>query len=281
MNNTPLVTNCRATNPALSLPISVISKTGLSLLLASLLTGCWAPSVKPSAAEFAQLRTVLIVPVQSPPLEVVPDLLEQRDPAYRHYQNMALGFPAQTTVHQTPGGITVTGLSFADERAGMDDQVAANWSPAKAAASKARRLLSLENIKGVLSQDAYHLPVTEATGVVGWHEAIQAWYGLAQTASDYRSQGRFDAILEVGVGSYRIFEGQTSLQLLTKLIDPASGRVIARTRADSFTVDDEALNSIGRDGAAFKQLIADMSVPLLRQCLGDMGLRAPAQSDDS
>lgn len=281
MNNTPLVKNCRATNPASSLPISLFSKAGMGLLLACLLTGCWAPSVKPSAAEFAQVRTVLIVPVQSPPLEVVPDLLEQRDPAYRHYQNMALGFPAQTMVYQTPGGITVTGLAFEDEKTGIDDNAETDWSPARAAASKAGRLLSLENIKGVLSRDSYPLPVTEATGAAGWHEAIQAWYGQAETSTDYRSQGRFDAVLEVGVGGYRIFEGQTSLQLLTKLIDPASGRVIARTRADSFTVDDEALNSIGRDGEAFKRLIAEMSVPLLRQCLGDMGLRAPTQSDDS
>ena len=38
-----------------------------------------------------------------------------------------------------------------------------------------------------------------------------------------------DAVLEVGIANYRIFEGQTSLQVLLKLIDPVSRQVIART----------------------------------------------------
>lgn len=269
-----------------------IKKTAACLMLTLLLAGCWAPTIKPSGSQLDHLRTVLIVPVESPPLEVIPDLLEQHDPAYRHYQNMALGFPLPTALYQTTGGLVVAGLVnggettdaiLADEpasSAGAPAKTEPDWTPAKAVALKAQNLLAAENLKGVMSREAYRLPLADASRTAElhhWHDAIQTWYGQEQTAADYGRLGHFDVVLELGIGSYRIFEGQTSLQILIKLIDPATRRVIARTRADDFRVDDAALASVGSDGEQFKQLIADMSAPLLRQGLGDIGLHTPTQ----
>jgi len=266
----------------------------MGLALPWLLVACTAPSIKPAASQIDRLHSFLIVPVQAPPLEVIPDLIERRDPAYRHFENMALGFALPTELYQIPGGIQIAGMVSDTHTADVDSMTKAAptaaggsasadllWTPAKAAAQKLRGLLSAENRKGELSREYYPLPTVGDASLQHWHQAIQAWYGQNTTPVDYVAMGRYDAVIEVGIGLYRIFEGQTSLQLMIKLIDPVSRNVIARTLSESFKVDEQALASLDNDGAAFKQLIGDMAVPLLRQSLGDIGLRMPSQADES
>lgn len=266
----------------------------LGLALPWLLAACAAPSIKPAASQIDQLHSLLIVPVEAPPLEVIPDLIERRDPAYRHFQNMALGFALPTQLYRTDGGIVIAGMVSDSQAADADAITKASptaaggsaktewlWTPAKAAAQKLRSLLSAENRKGELSRDEYRLPTAGDASLQHWHQAIQAWYGQNTTPVDYAATGHYDAVIELGIGRYRIFEGQTSLQLLIKLIDPVSRRVIARTFSESFKVDDEALASLDHGGETFKQLIGDMAVPLLRQSLGDIGLRVPSQADET
>lgn len=266
----------------------------LLLALPWLLAACAAPSIKPAASQIDQLHSLLIVPVEAPPLEVIPDLIERRDPAYRHAQNMALGFALPTELYQTQGGVVIAGMVGDSQAADVDaitkvSPTAAGgtaktelfWTPAKAAAQQLRRLLSAENRKGELSLDEYRLPAAGDASLQHWHQAIQSWYGLDTTPVDYAARGHYDAVIEIGVGRYRIFEGQTSLQLMIKLIDPLSRRVIARTLSESFKADDDALASLDHGGEAFKQLIADMAVPLLRQSLGDIGLRNALQADEA
>ncbi len=289
MNSTTFTIGWRNnTTPASSPLFSSVAKSSLCLLLTGLMTGCWAPSIKPATSELDHLQSILIVPVESPPLEVTPDLLEQTVPAYRHYQNMALNVSTQTAVYQTPGGITVAGRVDGDDpttgtRESSPATANCEWTPAKSAALKAQHLLSDENLDSKLSDSAYRLPLSESehgADLQAWHRAIQAWYELEHTPVDYRTMGRYDAVLELGIGGYRIFNDQVSLQVLVKLIDPASRRVIARTRDQSFIVEQAALPSVIEDGEQFKQLIADLSVPLLRQTLGDVGLRTPPRSYD-
>ena len=276
---------------ALTQPISGKQKPLLRLLLPLLLAACTAPAIKPAPWQAERLHTLLIVPVEAPPLEVVPDLVEQRDAAYRHAQNMAMGVALKRQRYQTAGGIVVAGMVGGIPSDDADALIAtlpptaagneSGWTPTKAAAEKLRGLLALENRKAELSRYEYRLPTQGDASLPDWHSAMQSWYGQETGQTNYAAQGRYDAVIELGVGKYRIFEGQTSLQLLLKLIDPVSHRVIARTHSESFRVDDEALASLERDGAAFKQLIADMAVPLLRQSLGDVGLRLPVQADES
>ncbi len=272
-----------------------IKKTGACLMLTSLLSGCWAPSIKPSDSKLDHLQTVLIVPVESPPLEIIPDLLEQHDPAYRHYHEMSLGFSLPTKLYQTAGGLVVAGLVSEDQKtdaiivdalssfADASAKTEPDWTPAKAVALQTQNLLTVKHLKGVLSREGYRLPLTDAARTAElhhWHDAIQTWYGLEQTPVDYSRSGNFDAAMELGIGSYRIFEGQISLQILIKLIDPATRQVIARTRVDNYRVDDAALASVDRDGEQFKQLIANMSISMLRQGLGDIGLHSSTQWTD-
>lgn len=269
---------------------SRLIKPGAALVLAVLLSGCWASSIKPPVAEIDKLSTVLIVPVESPPLEIIPDPIEQRIPAYAHYRNMAVEYSAPTKLYQTQGGVTIAGMvSESDDEQDLVIRYAQAspslaiatgpeqaWTATLVLAQQAMTQLSGSNVKAVMSRDYYRLPMADAdrsARLNHWHDAIVEWYGQNATAADYQSYAGVDAVLELGLGNYRIFEGQTSVQVLMKLINPKTGQVIARTRAQDFTVKEAGQAGIHRDSAPFKQLVSEMSSPLLKQGLNDIGWR--------
>jgi hypothetical protein len=59
---------------------------------------------------------------------------------------------------------------------------------------------------------------------------------------------------------------------LIKLIDPASGQVIARTDKYAFSAEDSAQALLSREAEAFKGLITRIGVRLLDQGFNDIGL---------
>jgi len=265
-------------------------KQGLSVVVAVLLSGCWASSIKPPVAEINKLSTVLVVPVESQPLEIIPDPIEQRIPVYAHYRNMAIEYSAPAKLYQTQGGVTIAGrVSEPDDEQDLlilDAQAAPGmisaagsgqtWMPTLVLARQALTQLSASNVKAVMSRDYYRLPMTDAdrdAGLTHWRDAIGQWYASNVAATDYQSFSGIDAVLELGIGNYRIFEGQTSLQVLMKLIDPKTGRVIARTRAEDFTLRGAGQAALDRDSEPFKQVISEMSSQLLKQGLSDIGWR--------
>jgi len=72
--------------------LATIKSYGVLLPLVLVLSGCLATPIKPSPYKMAQIRTILVVPVESPPLEVIPDLIETRFPVYRQYQYQAMPY---------------------------------------------------------------------------------------------------------------------------------------------------------------------------------------------
>ncbi len=267
-----------------------IFKQGFTVVLVVLLSACWAYSIKPPVAEIDKLGTVLIVPVESPPLEIIPDPIEQRIPAYAHYRNMAVEYSSPTKIYQTSGGVTIAGrvsapddeqdLVIVDERATPSLMIGTGteqtWTPTLVLARQAMTQLGASNVKAVMSRDYYRLPMADAdrnAGLNYWHDAIVKWYGQDAVEADYKPYAGVDAVLELGLGSYRIFEGQTSIQVLMKLINPKTGQVIARTHARDFTVKEAGQAWIHRDSEPFKQLVSEMSSQLLKQGLNDIGWR--------
>lgn len=269
---------------------SRLIRQSLLLALASLLSGCWAASIKPPATEIDRLGAILVVPVESPPLEIIPDPLEQRIPVYRHYRNMAIDFSLPQKLYRTSGGVTIAGfvsdsddgqeLAILGEQAPPVLAIATGpeqaWTPTLVLARQAMTQLTENHIKAVLSRDYYRLPMTDAdrnAQLSHWHDAIVEWYGRDTTAADYQTYPGIDAVLELGFGNYRIFEGQTSVQVLMKLIDPRTRQVIARTRAGTVAVEDGGQVPLNRDSGPFKKLVANMSLQLLKQGLNDIGWR--------
>jgi hypothetical protein len=257
----------------------------LSLLL-FILSGCAAEPIKPPTAVTDEIRTVLVVPVESPPLEVIPDLLETRMPVYGHFKNMTLPLFLEEKIYRNPGGVLISGLlgdddivpevTFAQGREPGLKEVAAlseNWTPTFPLAQEAASQLNAHGIKAVPSKQYYRLPIQDRTAYIGhWRAAVEQWFGQAISPVDYRAIEPVDAVLELGIGTYKIFAGQTSIQVLIKLIDPQSGRVIARTEKRAFSAEDSAQALLSREAETFKALVAETGARLLDQAFSEIGL---------
>ena len=91
---------------------------------------------------------------------------------------------------------------------------------------------------------------------------------------DYRQPGleHVDAVLEVGIETYRIFDVQTSLQVLIKLIDPNTRQVIGRNSAKTFSVEDSPQTLLNHEAEKFKQLMAGMGAQLVARGFSGLGL---------
>lgn len=265
-------------------PGSLFIMLSLSLII---LSGCIASTIKPPAAELDKIRTVLVVPVEAPPLEVIPDMLETRMPAYAHYNNMALPlFFEEEKIYSNPGGVLIAGLIGGDDIVsavtlprgqGMGLEPVAtlqeHWTPTLALAREAALQLNAGGFKAIQSTEYYRLPIEDRNAYLGhWHTAVNQWYQQKSSSLDYRGVAPADAVLEVGIGTYKIFAGQTSLRVLIKLIDPTSGQVIARTDKYALSAEDSAQALLSREAEPFKELITRIGVRLLDQGFNDIGL---------
>ncbi|MFZ2312160.1 MAG: hypothetical protein WAV82_06035, partial [Methylobacter sp.] len=264
------------------------------------LSGCLASPIKPSHSRMGEMRTILVVPVESPPLEVIPDQIETRFPVYSQYQYQAM--PSylflEEKIYQSPGGILIAGLVSKDDVVPVADmrltsapmeksaipEPADNWTPAFTLAQEAVSQLNGERVKAKLSKQHYPLPIASGdrnANLGKWHDAIEQWYDQNMSSVDYRQPDldHIDAVLEVGIGTYRIFDAQTSLQVLLKLIDPNTRQVIGRISAKTFSAEDSPQTLLNHEAEKFKQLVSLMGAQLLTRAFGDLGLSldAPGQ----
>lgn len=258
------------------------------LLPALMLAGCQtAPTVRLPGAAASAIKTVRIVAVEAPPLEVLPDPLETRMPNYAHEYNMVLALPgtgtAQEAVYRSPGGILIAGkvgqgdsVEIADLSANGDaSALSGYWMPTLELASATEAQLKAAHITADLKPQAARLPIAagERTAYIGhWREAVDRWYARNAPASLEGAQTA-DAVLEVGIGRYRIFEGQTSLQVLLKLIDPHTGQVLAKTSKKSLVVGDTVAPALlYPEGEKFKASIRENGGRLIAEAMQDIGL---------
>jgi len=267
------------------------------LILFLLLTGCTATPIKPSAHKMDQIRTMLVVPVESPPLEVIPDPIETRFPVYNQfqYQSMPSSVYLEKTVYKNPGGVLIAGLVSKDDImpivdlhqtpasiekiAGLEPtaSLSENWTPTFILAQEAVSQLDGKKIKAILSKHYYRLPI--ATGgrnanLDNWRSAVEQWYDQTMSSVDYRQHGleHVDAVLEVGIQTYSIFNAQTSLQVLVKLVDPDTRQVIGRISAKTLSVEDSPESLLNDEAERFKWLVADMGAQLVTEGLSGLGL---------
>jgi hypothetical protein len=278
--------------------LSSMKNPGVVLIpLIFLLSGCLAAPVKPSSARMDQIHTVLVVPVESPPLEVIPDLIEARFPVYRQYQYQELPYYAflDKKIYKSPGGVLIAGLVSEDDSVPVADlrqssasteniasleplaSLQDNWTPTFSLAQEAASQFKSSNVKTILSKDYYRLPIASGdrnANLGNWRDAIRQWYSQDSSAINYRQTGleNIDAVLEVGIESYRIFDVQTSLQVLVKLIDPLTRQVIARTHAKTISVEDSPQTLLSHEAENLKQLVARMGMQLLAQNFANIGL---------
>ncbi|MBP2666084.1 MAG: hypothetical protein H6Q76_1064 [Firmicutes bacterium] len=244
-----------------------------------------------------EIRTVLVVPVESPPLEVIPDMIETRFPVYRqyHYQAMPYYVFLEKEIYKNPGGVLIAGLVSEDDSVSVADiqktsvsmeksdslepaaSLSDNWTPTFMLAKQAVSQLNSEGIKAVLSDNYHRLPIASGNrdaNLGNWRNAIEQWYNQSMASVDYRQPGleHVDAVLEVGIGTYSIFDAQTSLQVLIKLIDPNTRQVIGRISDKTFSVEDAPQTLLHHEAEDFKRLMTKMGSQLVNRGFSDLGL---------
>jgi len=265
---------------------------GVLLPVLFILSGCVAAPVTPPTARIGEIQKILVAAIESPPLEVVPDPIENRFPVYNQFQYQAMPsyLYLEEKIYQHPGGILIAGMVSKDEAvpaADMqptlpDSSLPDSWTPTLALAQQAAAQLNGDRIKAKLNNQPSRLAMASEdrnTNLGNWHDAIEQWYGqdissIAYWPSDLE---QVDALLEVGIGTYRIFNAQTSLQVLVKLVDPKTRQVLGRTRARAFSSEDSAQTLLSQDAGKFKQLVTLMGTQLLTHALSDLRLPQDAQ----
>nr|WP_305907960.1 hypothetical protein [Methylomarinum sp. Ch1-1]MDP4520759.1 hypothetical protein [Methylomarinum sp. Ch1-1] len=247
---------------------------GLSLL--SILVGCQGQGSALKLAESVRpkVQKIMVVAVEAPPLEVIPDLLESRLPVYQSFHNMALPISPERKIYRNSGGILITGhvgrddiVDIADFSESSDtirglhsiDEQSRAWLPTLLLATETAMQLNADSFQTVPASYMRQLPLRERDAdLVGWRSAIARWYQGREADSQYAGLKDIDAVLELGIADYRVVHGHATLQLLFKLIDPESGRIIAKTRVKSRAFLAAASHQLNHDGAKFKLLFSDM-----------------------
>ncbi|WP_031432881.1 hypothetical protein [Methylomarinum vadi] len=263
------------------------AKVTVSCVLALLLPGCMSAPLKLPDSARTQIKTLRVVAMEAPPLEIMPDLLDTRMPVYAHYDNMVLPVVAETMLYRLPGDLLVAGLVGEGDSVelvepsdiALVEPQSSDWLPSLVLSHEAATQLNKARMQTTVDRRLGRLPMADSelgADVVRWHDAVERWYeqsGIGNESNKPAADSA-DAILEVGIGQYRIFAGQLSLQVLLKLIDPKSGKVIARTAEKTTAYEAPVETLLARDGAKFKAILRQRVAPLLAQGFHDMGLTA-------
>lgn len=277
-----------------------MKRYSMLLVFLAALSGCLAPPIKLPADASHGLGTVLVVPVEPPPLEVIPDPIETRLPIYRQSETAP---PYEQVldkkIYRSAGGLLIAGLvapedivpeavpartaSPAENIASLEPtaSLGADWTPTIVLARTAASQLTSGGLNALQSTQFYRLPIparNRSANLVHWGKAIRHWYSQDTSPVDYRSQGtkQVDAVLEVGIGNYQIFDVQAPLQVLIKLIDPVTRQVIGRTEAEAFPVGDSAEILLDHEAEKFKHLVTETGARLMNRALSDLGLSPPS-----
>jgi hypothetical protein len=236
-------------------------------------SGCLGPQIQPSTHSVSQIKTVLVLPIETPPLEVTPDLLLIQQPNLAMLsETIPLSWVLDRKVYQGPGGVLIAGwvneTPAAKITTGFNDGKTL-WMPTMVLAQQiASRLLSNGAIKAMVSERYYKLPLADEARTAhleNWWYSIRQWYNQATASVDYSQFGAepVDAVFEVGIGSYRIWEGQLELETLMKLIDPDTKQVLGRKRSAAYPAIRDAQALLNGDGEKFKQFVTQTGTELI------------------
>ena len=253
------------------------------LILVLVLGGCVARNVSlpRDEAALARFQDVLVVAMEPPPLMVPP-----------RFESAILGtLPKYPIQAARVGGVLASVAILAEMPAAARRSTEASrrleellsqdgpWEPTKILAQEAasrlsaagqRRVTVRPKIQPIPGLADRHNPLTK-----NWLGPIRAWYNQAEAPGSFQGEitAKTDAVVEIAILNYEINpDNQLSLQVLVKVVDPATGQVIGRARAaERFAVGppDQAFT---RNLRQFKEIFALRGKELIARCLTEAGL---------
>lgn len=211
-----------------------------SLLITVIIAGCMVSEKRLAAERLSGIRKIVVVPVEPPPLNLGPAILE----ALGDVPVIAIYPPEGAAVLTLISGIVVlTQLSKYEERREnvlkiLEDWYCNDktWVPTRVLSHEAANKISAANSFEVITrQEMLTLPVEKRETTLlmeNWYAPLRAWYNKDTSTLNIDECQRkgVDAILEVGILNYEIFRGYFVMQVLTKLVRVSSGKVEAKAR---------------------------------------------------
>lgn len=152
------------------------------------------------------------------------------------------------------------------------------WLPSVEFAREGARLLTASGRTPTISPEIQPIPGVEEKGrttlMENWMAPIRSWYNDERPAQRYASLHAkgVEAVAELGISNYEILTGKLLLQIHVKLIDPASGKLLGRARASSFTEMPPMDELFADDAKLFKESVSRAGNPLVTTCLQDLGI---------
>ena len=272
--------------------LAVAAGAGLSLLAMLMLAMVPAADAAGGLAEQARESGIVIVPLESPPLTFGPGI--DAEQALAANTGAGLSWAASESVAEAGRALfAISGIVIlaslpertrqADKRAASAEAVlnaADVWVPTVALAEEAQALLQQAGVSSVRRSDQVRpvpgIEKRERTITMhNWYQPIATWYGMSKTPFSYVAPevGPGERVLEVALSNFELGPGRVLYVLVsTKLVDPASGKVISKARKMVYPETADAKTLFAGDASAFKRTFAAAGRDALRSNLRSMGL---------
>jgi hypothetical protein len=248
------------------------------------LSGCLAGNLSLPRTEAGppRFQQVLVVAMEPPPLMVPP-----------RFEAAVLGYlPKYPIQAARVGGVLTSVAILAEMPAAARRSAAASkrleellskqgpWEPTMIMARAAASQLSAHGQPHVAVRPEIKpipgLPRGEYSFLSqNWLGPIRDWYAKPKSTSSFEDETTPapDAVVETAILNYEITpDYRLSLQIMVKVVEPATGQVIGRARAsDDFAIGqpDQALAKGGRQ---FKEIFAQKGNELIAKCLKEIGM---------
>ena len=263
------------------------------LALAATLMLTWMPAHEAVAGPAVQVRErgIVIVALEPPPLTFGPGV----DVGAALASNVGAGMSYSLSETTAQAGRTlwlVSGIVMlvdAPRRSRVADRQAESaeailnaedaWVPTVVLAQEAQALLQAAGVAEVrVSAQVRTLPGVENRArtftMHNWYQPVKDWFAEDTSPFQYGGPevqpGEF--VLEVGLGNYEVMTDTIFVMVYTKLVDPATGRTIAKERRYKYPTVGRTEPLFRGDASGFKTMFADTARPMLRESLREMKL---------
>lgn len=251
-----------------------------ALFAAWVASACVGGPLRPDAETVSRARGIHLVPMEAPPLQVDAAYAASGPASLVHYlPRYTLGMARSVGILQ--GVAVLIELSSASHvQAPHPPQVQPleAWLPAVELTREAARQLAAAGKAATMAAGVQPLPGMQDRGrtslMENWLAPVRSWYNDETPSTRYAELGarQVDAVVEVGISNYEVHAGGLLLQVHLKLIDPASGRLLARARASSFTPLPPMDEVFASDARELKAAVLRQGKPLITTCLQEIGM---------
>jgi len=265
-----------------------MKKQHLMLLFLVITTGCLGGQLKVHVDVLDNITSIAIVPMESPPLSIFPTV--STDSLFVG-STKATTIPVESVQQAGAIGVFVSGIFMlvelpsgmkesAKQAASFDAVINRGevWIPTVMFAREAANQITSKVKYNVVIQEVRKFPGLTNRGrtffMENWMKPIRDWHKADQSIFDYSSlekQG-FHAVLEVGMLGYGYTGDFVTLDVMFKLIDARTGRVIGRSVESTYTETDKGEPLLANDGKNFKELIGSLGSELIDRNMRSIGL---------